>query len=243
LLVDTPVPRRALSALTDDLTMIAERIERLGPRTDPAYVDLLVELLDDAVAVADLAVRPTPANHGATSPVALTLGRAYGADAAADRRAEMWLYAAMAAMFAAAVTCAVVALMRAEAATLWRLWGFFVVSGLLAVSGVLLWVQAERHRRASNEARRVQRHLSGVDWFLGDLPDEVRHLLQAPLAQRLFPRTLDDDDPLREPVWPVASDVVKAIHLHVARQERRAYYGSSDSDEPEAEATDGAVSR
>lgn len=80
---------------------------------------------------------------------------------------------------------------------------------LLMLSALLMYL-ANRQRLATAESRRLERQYAGLDVFLAPLPAEVQHLLRGSMAQRFFPRLLEDTDPLREPVWPTTDELRKA---------------------------------
>jgi hypothetical protein len=87
-----------------------------------------------------------------------------------------------------------------------------VVCVAAAVTGVVLLLAAAKHDRAARESRRLQRGLAGLGPYLAPLPPAARHLLRATMAQTLFPRLLDDDDPLRQPDWPPARELLYAVY-------------------------------
>ena len=79
---------------------------------------------------------------------------------------------------------------------------------LLAVSDVLFRSQ-ERRAKSAREARRQMRQLASLDPYVAPLPPNTAHLLRAVLAPRLFPRSIDDDDVLRDPVWPTPRELIE----------------------------------
>lgn len=79
---------------------------------------------------------------------------------------------------------------------------------LLAVSYVLFRSQ-ERRAKSAREARRQMRQLASLDPYVAPLPPNTAHLLRAVLAPRLFPRSIDDDDVLRDPVWPTPRELIE----------------------------------
>jgi hypothetical protein len=95
-----------------------------------------------------------------------------------------------------------------------RLTGSLILCGLLLLAATLLWVQAERYRRSAAESRRLQRQFAALDLYLEPMPEPIRAVMRAALAPRLFSRLLEDNDPMREPIWPspenLYSDSVEA---------------------------------
>lgn len=84
-----------------------------------------------------------------------------------------------------------------------------VASGLGAV---VLMRAAAVHDRAAREYTRLQRGIAGIEAYLAPLPPQARHLLRATMTQVLFPRLLEDDDPLREPQWPDQRTLMYAVN-------------------------------
>ena len=74
------------------------------------------------------------------------------------------------------------------------------VGGLVTLALVALAAghQARECRRAVFETRRVHRQLLTLDRYLSPLPEFGQDLLRGVMVQRLFPRLLDDDNPMRE---------------------------------------------
>lgn len=71
------------------------------------------------------------------------------------------------------------------------------------ILGVLALVLAAGHqahlcRKSAAESARIYRQLHSVDEYLDPLPEQLQYLLRGTLVQRLFPRLIDDDNPLRE---------------------------------------------
>ena len=82
-------------------------------------------------------------------------------------------------------------------------WPFVVgVSPLLLGAGASIW-QADRLRRSSLEAVRLQRQLLMLEPFLSPFPEAARIIMRAAIAPRIFSRSLDDLDPLRDVRVPV----------------------------------------
>jgi len=73
--------------------------------------------------------------------------------------------------------------------------------------------QAHRHHLAAMEVRRVLRQLPAFELYIASLPSRTQHLLRAAMLQRLFPRILEDTDPLREPLWPTTKELLSSVDL------------------------------
>lgn len=82
--------------------------------------------------------------------------------------------------------------------------------GFLMVAAGTLALAAGRRWRAGDEMSRLRQHVAYLEPYLAPFPERASMLLRAALAPRLFSRTLNDDDPLREPLWPSAPDVIEA---------------------------------
>lgn len=95
--------------------------------------------------------------------------------------------------------------------SIWPVFSAHLVAALisLAAAGIMV-IQAERHRRAAQEASRLERQFTAVESYLAPMSPVVRDIMRASLTPRLFSRILWDSDPMREPLWPSASDVAAA---------------------------------
>jgi hypothetical protein len=82
---------------------------------------------------------------------------------------------------------------------------FWAVAGALLVAIVLAY-HANTRRRQVDEAQRLERQLTLLPSYLAPLPDAARSLMRAAMIQRVFPRLLEDDDPLRESEWFPGTD-------------------------------------
>jgi hypothetical protein len=89
-----------------------------------------------------------------------------------------------------------------------RIRGGITIAALFVVGSLPAWWQAERSRRSGTEHRRLQRHAATVIPYLATLDGRARTVLGAALAQRLFSRPMEDSDPLREPAWPSAAELI-----------------------------------
>jgi hypothetical protein len=84
------------------------------------------------------------------------------------------------------------------------------VMSILA-AGVLLKISNSRYR-AARECIRLQRGLEGLGPYLEPLPAPAQHLIRAMMTQTLFPRLLEDDDPVRQVPWPPATQLLDFVH-------------------------------
>lgn len=202
-------PRSAL--LADQLRMLAARIESVDdPDTEDAgrrlaalgSLSLAMAVEVDAVE-AGAAARADP--DAARRRAILKLVDDHGADSRNAQRVTYWLYGATGLVLVASVGSAMAGLAALTPAG--RYWsphftGSLILSGLLVLAAILLWVQAERHRRSAAESRRLQRQFAALDLYLEPMPEPIRAVMRAALAPRLFSRLLEDNDPMREPIWP-----------------------------------------
>lgn len=143
------------------------------------------------------------------------LAQDYGADAARERKSasRTRALAALALLGAVAASYWAVRVAHGARREAWlEVLGPLFVCGAAAVAGLLLLHSAASRDRAAREYTRLQRGLTGVDAYLSPLPAPVRHLLRATMTQTLFPRLLDDDDPLRQPGWPEADALLQSIY-------------------------------
>jgi hypothetical protein len=90
-------------------------------------------------------------------------------------------------------------------------WVHLVAAVLLILFGIMALYVADRARRSSDESKRLQRQYEGLAPYLAPLPDATQALLRASLAGRLFPRLIDDTDPLRDPVLPDPVLIVQTV--------------------------------
>ncbi len=94
--------------------------------------------------------------------------------------------------------------------------------GVLALLAFAAGQQARECRRALFETRRVQRQLLTLDKYLSPLPELGRDLLRSVMVQRLFPRLIDDDNPMREDeLFPPTDDLLLALSPQMRNDHRR----------------------
>ena len=145
----------------------------------------------------------------------------YRADAQQERKATQTFFTIAAVPGALAVLSIIAGILlvtfrtldnlQVRSSSIWTVFSVYLVTSLvlLFVAGLLIG-QGERHRRGAQEATRLARQFDAVESYLEPMEPQVRDLVRVSLTPRLFPRILWDDDPIREPIWPSAQDIVKA---------------------------------
>ncbi len=78
---------------------------------------------------------------------------------------------------------------------------------VLATAAWSVFQAAARQGAAAEEATRMARHSVLVPSYAALNSSDSVSALQVALAPRLFARTLLDDDPVREPLWPTLTDL------------------------------------
>lgn len=108
----------------------------------------------------------------------------------------------------------VVAAAVSAAAFIWTDKGEFgeavAVAALFAVASAPFWWLADRYRRSALEHRRLHQHVLTVEPYVSGFRGAAEAAARASLAQRLFARTSEDDNPLSEPTWPSGAEVADA---------------------------------
>ncbi len=131
------------------------------------------------------------------------LGEAYGRDARAAvlRATALAILAAIVLLlFTAWGAVAIDAAM--ESGNAWE--PGLAIASLGIVGSAPIWWFADRNRRSAAENRRLQRHAATIEPFLAGFGDGWRDHVRLLLAQRLFARSAEDNDPLTRPQWTVA---------------------------------------
>lgn len=173
--------------------------------TGAASLARWLDLIDRALAAAQ-AVAP-PSDQAPGPPLEASAAD-YLLDAGLDARSSAYWSAAVLFLTVSAGAVAVLGLVRVTADGQFGLLGaHLAVAGVLLLASVPPWWQAERHRRASADGRRLARQVAQLSAFLAPFPPEAATVMRAGIAQRLFSRPPGDDDPLREPLWPVPADL------------------------------------
>jgi hypothetical protein len=177
--------------------------------------------------------------RGHDSEIALrSIAKEYGLDAASERRSTTRLYALFVAMLISAIVISVTGAVRARhhrGFNSGEYAAYGATSLVVAVLAVYVGRQAEHRRIASEEAKRLERQLRGVDAYVELLPDETQALLRGAMLSRIFPRILGDDDPLREPPWPQADQLLVTIDPQLYRVWRGLEEARSTSEAEEGE--------
>lgn len=88
----------------------------------------------------------------------------------------------------------------------------------LALAAALLWAQGTKSRTAAREWRRLATGVRGIEPYLAPMSAPMQDLMRGVMVQRLFPRLIEDDDPIREPRWPDATSMLTAISYGLAPQ-------------------------
>lgn len=83
-----------------------------------------------------------------------------------------------------------------------------VIAALFTAGSLPFWWQADRFRRSALENRRMHRHVLTVEPYLSGFEGLAATTARASLAQRLFARTAEDDNPISEPSWPSGAELV-----------------------------------
>jgi hypothetical protein len=134
-----------------------------------------------------------------------TLCKSYGEDAAAHFRIAHVLTAVVVGLVATTATIAFVGLYSSpagKALTLTEYWPYLVGALVVLLAAIPIVLVEERYRVSGKECQRLQRQLLEVGPVLAEFDTEHRAAMRALLLPRLFPRVLEDSDPLKEPPWP-----------------------------------------
>lgn len=94
----------------------------------------------------------------------------------------------------------------------WVRISFFCALAILMAAAGYSARKATLAERNSRELQRLGRGLQGFDSFLDPLPVAVQTLLRSAYLQSLFPRLLDDDDPLRQISWPENKLILDSVY-------------------------------
>jgi hypothetical protein len=203
---------------------VADYARELGGRS-PATVsateydqldDATAQLLKETIGVDGLLRLMLP-THPVTRAAPDLVGTAgdYGRDAQQQQRSAKNYSIASALMAALAVASLAWGLARLDATGQAGRPQVFVahltVAIVLMTGGYVSLRAAERHRRLAQDYVRQQRQLSVLSDYLAPLPLETAGFLRAAMAPRLFPRSIDDDDSLRDPVWPTPAEILQSL--------------------------------
>ena len=162
----------------------------------------------------------------------------FGEDADRQGRRMLALYMGSSALLIAAITIGLLEFVYpagnqkpSSASLLSRSLIPFIVAGF----AIFLAYQASTLRRNSDEARRLQRQLQALPAYLAPLPLNAQMLLRGAMIQRLFPRLLEDNDPLREEDWfPDPGQLISAIDpklIEVVAKMRQRFVDNEEIDD------------
>jgi hypothetical protein len=223
---------RKLALVVSDAEQLRQRLAAESTANNAAadveVVAGLADRLADVVGAAAAAARTKRIDGDIQRPTTLRssladFGRDYGNDASREQRLMVASDLAAVGSVGLALLVAWVAAHHSpgtgDPAAVYTAYASAFV--LLSALAGFFAAQARRHRIAAQEFRRIARQIESVDAYLAPLPVPTRNLLRATMLQRLFPRLLDDDDPMREPRWPNADHLLHTI-LEPVRQPRRA---------------------
>lgn len=87
------------------------------------------------------------------------------------------------------------------------LYGYGALAFVLTLLAWMLFNTAARQSASAEEATRMARHAVLVPSYVALNRTGGVSALQVALAPRLFARALQDDDPVREPLWPTLADL------------------------------------
>lgn len=207
-------------ALKQDLESLHVLFRQVHPLDENPEVQFLLDRVQAGLLAE---CRPVPSMPGPVSSAAASgelrdLADNYELDARRENRRTLILGVLAAAFAIGGVVLAVVGLLRATNGNVLHLsifLGFVSIAAVLIVGSLLVTLLATRARTSTREALRLARQLRAIDPYLSSLPDVQRNLLKGVMLPRLFPRLLEDDDPLRMEEWPNPQDVLTALTTSV----------------------------
>src|SRR5207248_430344 len=142
--------------------------------------------------------------HKERTPAAQGILKCVAAEYKSDARRghlRMWiLYGATIMLVGGSVSLALVEAGRASSRTKFagaQFAAYGLISLVILLLAVYLGHQATRQRIWAAESSRVARQLLGFDAYVEPLPQIAQDLFRGTMIPRLFPRVLEDDDPLR----------------------------------------------
>lgn len=194
-------------------------VARLVERYNQSVAALLVSLPADAPLEGSAGSHRGPRIAEAQAQLARVIAE-YEQDARRERRA---------ARIATIVTLVLVALCAGTAAwavhladtgeapsVSWKsLLAPLCLGALLAILAVMQMLSAKDSLRTAREYVRLGRGLGGLEGYLAPLPAAAQHLIRATMTQSLFPRLLQDDDPLRQLQWPESALIAQSVYEFV----------------------------
>jgi hypothetical protein len=144
----------------------------------------------------------------------MTLAQDYGKEAARDRATAIWFLWTAGVLVGGSLGLAwrgLVVALHDDTLRVSVFAGYVGVAAFMACTAAVVVMLAMRVHTASREAFRLEHQVKAIDPFLYSLPEPQRNLLKGVMLRRLFPRLLEDDDPLREPEWPSPYEVVTLL--------------------------------
>lgn len=191
--------------LPDRLREVADRLDRDGEGTssDQKFTKRLAALDHALTGVAG--ALSAAQRSASREDVIMDVADSYGRDAAMGWRAVRRLYICLGLfllMLAATLLHGLLSLPSSSSNWAPTIWAHLAIALVILIVSLPVWFQAERYRRSAAESQRMQRQLRLVDSYLEPLDDRARTIMRAALVPRIFPRLLEDQDPMREPLWP-----------------------------------------
>lgn len=210
----TPSGGRA-SGTASVATVLGWSRSKLGRSSsgDPGLV-----ALDEAIAALET-VRGSLQVKEREHPAMLDVAAEYGADATAAMKRSNVLLVACVLILAPLFLGSWLLASSDEDLTVAR--GLSVAAAFVALLGLLVAIgrQSLQSRKAATEARRLQRQLQTLACIAQDATPYDR-LIRLALLHRVFPRSIDDRDPLSEPDW-VTGDDVRTMWERLGRQDHQ----------------------
>lgn len=223
----TPNRRARLDSVSRSIDHLATYVQALAERRGPLssfelqqLLDLLDPLRMDLLSLVTLLAPPSQPDGPPASGLGAmaTVACAYGDDAASGRRLAAAYRIAGAGLIVLAVVMALISSTTdwfdgSPAGEVNSISYQLGVATFIALLACVLLQLSERSRRSADEHLRLQRHLTSLEPFLGQLPESMRPVMRAALAPRVFARVVDDDDPTREPIWPTSAELLNVERL------------------------------
>jgi hypothetical protein len=214
------LPRLRLDQAVGPADRLVGALRRWGPGLDPggrsvAMAEVMMAVVDLESTLDLLPMMVHRAEREAAGPVRSSehglasfyrLANDYDRDARRHSGTMIGLYVVALAALVVAVGAAIWAAgggLAGRAPT----WNEFVARGQVVIVTLIaaaasIW-QADRHRRIGAEQLRLARQLRTFPTFINEMSSDIlQDLMRGALTPRFFPRALDDDDVLREPLWP-----------------------------------------
>lgn len=207
----------ALDDITRALKAARDPRNRNSASTLPIHIQRLTESLNRVVSSIQ---RSKPGHESTQASIASNqalkdVARAYGGDAETEYVAASRCNFIAAALLAAAAASAFWIVQQAteggEKETWALILGPTILCIVLSLATIIVFRQAATHRRAGREYIRLERGLLAIPQYLSPLPPEAQHLVRAVMTQSLFPRLLEDDDPIRQINFPDPDTLLTAI--------------------------------